>query len=211
MNNQTQPQVNLRRKDGAEWERCVFAEVLIPDVPNVFGDLWSRAAIRECAYEFMRRGFGIDVEHDNVDVNAAGALALGGGAYVIESFIVREGDPDFIEGSWVIGMKVVDDDLWERILSNEINGYSYEATVSFLPAILADSDDGTRTGYTEPDPYDGHRHAFAVLVDANNRPLSGGTDEVDGHSHTISTHTVTDETDGHSHRFNLVTGKAKAS
>lgn len=200
--------IHLQRRDGVEWERCVFAEVLIPGVANVFGDYWSAAAIRECAYEFMRRGFGIDVEHDNVDVNAAGLVAMGGGAYVIEAFLARPGDPDFIEGSWVIGMHITDDELWDKILNNEINGYSYEATVNFLPAILAEADDGTRTGFTEPDPFDGHRHAFMVLVDADNRPLSGGTDEVDGHSHTITTHTVTDEADGHTHRFNLVTGKA---
>ena len=191
---------HLKRKDGDEWERVVFAEVLIPNVPNVFGDLWSPAAVREAAYEFMRQGYGIDVDHDNVDVS--------GPVHVVESFIVRSGDPDFIEGSWVVAMRVEDDTLWQKILDNEINGYSYEATVNFLAGIFVDeTDDGTRTGYTEPDPYDGHRHAFAVLVDANNRPLSGGTDEVDGHSHTISTHTVTDESDGHSHRFNLVTGK----
>ena len=76
-------------------------------------------------------------------------------------------------------MRITDDELWDKILNNEINGYSYEATVNFLPAILAEADDGTRTGYTEPDPFDGHRHAFMVLVDADNRPLSGGTDEVD--------------------------------
>lgn len=191
---------HLKRKDGDEWERVVFAEVLIPNVPNVFGDLWSPAAVREAAYEFMCQGYGIDVDHDNVDVS--------GPVHVVESFIVRAGDTDFIEGSWVVAMRVEDDTLWQKILDNEINGYSYEATVNFLAGIFVDeTDDGTRTGYTEPDPYDGHRHAFAVLVDANNRPLSGGTDEVDGHSHTISTHTVTDESDGHSHRFNLVTGK----
>jgi hypothetical protein len=191
---------HLKRKDGDEWERVVFAEVLIPNVPNVFGDLWSPAAVREAAYEFMRQGYGIDVDNDNVDVS--------GPVHVVESFIVRAGDTDFIEGSWVVAMRVEDDTLWQKILDNEINGYSYEATVNFLAGIFVDeTDDGTRTGYTEPDPYDGHRHAFAVLVDANNRPLSGGTDEVDGHSHTISTHTVTDESDGHSHRFNLVTGK----
>jgi hypothetical protein len=191
---------NLIRKDGDEWERVVFAEVLIPDVPNVFGDLWSRKAIREAAYEFARAGYGIDVEHDNIDVQ--------GPVHVVETFIARPGDTDFIEGSWVVAMRVDDDTLWGKILNNEINGYSYEAAVAFLGGVFVDaSDDGTRTGFTEPDLEDGHRHAFAVLVDESNRPISGGTDEVDGHSHTISTHTVTDESDGHSHRFNLIKGK----
>lgn len=192
--------VSIKRKDGEEWERVVFAEVLIPDVPNVYGDLWSKKAVREAAYEFLRQGYGIDVDHDNVDVS--------GPVHVVESFIVRPGDEDFIEGSWVVAMRVEDDVLWQKILDNEINGYSYEAMVSFIDGVFVDdTDDGTRTGYTEPDVNDGHKHAFAILVDAENRPLSGGTDEVNGHSHTISNHTVTDEADGHTHRFNIVTGK----
>lgn len=190
----------ISRKDADGWERVVFAEVLIPGVPNVFGDLWTPSAIKEAAYEFARAGYGIDVEHDNNDVT--------GRAYSVESFIVREGDPDFIEGSWVVAMKIEDDELWSKILSNEINGYSYEATVNFLAGTFVDADDdGVRTGQTEPDLHDGHTHTFVVLVDENNRPVEGGTDVVDGHSHTISTHTVTDEAAGHSHRFNLVTGK----
>lgn len=195
--------LSIKRRDGEEWERVVFAEVLIPEVANVFGDYWSAPAIRECAYEFMRVGFGIDVEHDNVDVSQKGT----GGSYMVESFIARPGDPDFIVGAWVVGTKIVDDDMWDRVLNNEINGYSYEALVNFMPALLAISDDGNRIGFTEPDIEDGHVHAFVVLVDENNRPLSGGTEEVNGHSHTITTHTVTDEADGHTHRFNLVTGK----
>lgn len=201
MNKGKRTEVALTRADGKQWERVVFAEVLIPEVANVFGDYWSYEAVKHAAYLFMKNGFGIDVEHDNVNV-------IEEGVYVVESFIVRPGDPDFILGAWVIGMKIEPDDLWQRVLDNELNGFSYEATVNFLQAVLQTEDDGTRIGYTEPDLLDGHRHAFMVLVDDTGRPLYGGTDEVDGHSHTITVHTVTDESDGHSHRFNLVTGKA---
>jgi hypothetical protein len=187
------------RKDAQGWERVVFAEVLIPDTPNVYGDYWTRETIKEAAYMFMREGFGIDVEHDNFDVT--------GPVYVIEFFLARDGDPDFIPGSWVVGMKIEDDQLWERVLNNDLNGYSYEALVSFLSATLQIDDDGVRVGFTEADLTDGHKHAFMVMVDENNRPISGGTDEENGHSHTISGHTVTDETDGHTHRFTLVIGK----
>lgn len=188
----------VRSEDG--WDRLVFAEVLVPDVPNVFNDYWTKDAIRRAAYMFMMRGFGIDVEHDNVDI-------MGGGAYVIESFIARPGDPDFIEGSWVVGMHITDDTLWQDVLDGKINGFSYEASVEFFSAVLEVTDDGVRTGVTEPDPFDGHTHHFMVLVDETNRPVSGGTSEELGHSHTISTHTVTDETDDHVHRYNLVQGK----
>lgn len=189
----------VRRADAREWERVVFAEVLIPGTPNVFGDYWTPEGIKEAAYLFATTGYGIDVEHDNLDVS--------GQVTVVENFLVRPGDPDFILDSWVVGMRIDDDVLWQKVLDNELNGFSFEATLAFLEAVYVDSDDGTRTGFTEPSLEDGHRHAYAVLVDADNRPISGGTDEVNGHSHKISTHTVTDSADGHSHRFNLVKGK----
>lgn len=186
------------RADKPEWEQVVFAEVLIPETPNVYGDYWTKDAIREAAYLFMREGFGIDIDHDNVDMS--------GPIYVVETFIAREGDPDFITGSWVVAMKIEDAEVWQRILDNEINGYSYEAMIAFLSATLKMEDDGVRTGMTEPDLVDDHRHAFMVMVDEANRPISGGTDEVNGHSHPISVHTVTDEALGHTHRYNLVSG-----
>lgn len=193
--------MTLRIRNDTEWERVVFAEVLIPDVPNVFNDYWTKDSIRQAAYAFMQQGFGIDVEHDNVDVT-------GVGAFVVETFIARAGDPDgFIEGSWVVGMKITDDNIWQDVLDNKINGYSYEALVEFLSAFITYVDDGIRQGVTEPDPEDGHVHEFVVMVDESNRPKDGGTSVTNGHSHTISSHTVTDEADGHVHRYNLVQGK----
>jgi hypothetical protein len=173
--------------------------VLVPDTPNVFGDLWTREAIKEAAYTFMQDGFGIDVEHDNID-------GSGEDFYIVETFLVRKGDPDFIEGAWVVALKIVNADIWQKILDNELNGYSYEAVVAFLSGTLKMADDGVRTGYTEADLTDGHTHAFMVVVDNTNRPVSGGTDEVNGHSHIISTHTVTNEAYGHTHRYNIVSG-----
>lgn len=187
------------RADSPDWEQVVFAEVLVPETPNVYGDYWTEAAIREAAYAFMRDGFGIDIEHDNIDRT--------GPIYVVETFIAREGDPHFIKGSWVVGMKIEDADLWQKVLDNEINGYSYEALLSFLTATLHIEDDGVRTGFTEPDLEDGHRHVFMVIVDENGRPTSGGTDEVDGHWHEITSYPVTKEAAGHTHRYNLVSGK----
>ncbi len=178
-----------------------MAEVLVPDFPNVFNDYWTRENIKHAAYTFLMTGFGIDVEHSQKDITGA--------VYVVESFIARAGDPDFIEGAWVVGMYIADDALWAGVLSGEINGYSYEALVSFLSATFEVVDDGIRQGVTEPDPYDGHTHEFMVLVDITNRPVKngGGTSETNGHAHTITTHTVTDESAGHTHRYNLVLGE----
>jgi hypothetical protein len=193
-------EVRLHARADQQWERIVYAEVLIPETPNVYNDYWTKEAVKEFAYGFMRDGFGVDVEHDEVDIIDK--------VYPVESFIVRPGDPDFIEGAWVIGMKIEDDQLWQDVLDNNINGFSYKALVYFLDATLATLDSGVRTGVTEPVAGgDGHIHSFMVIVGTDNRPISGGTDEVNGHSHTISVHTVTDISGGHSHRFNMVSGK----
>lgn len=192
------PKTVVRSDDG--WDRLVYAEVLVPHVANVYGDYWTESNIMEAAHMFMRIGFGIDVEHDNKDI-------LGGKAFVVESFIARENDPDFIVGSWVVGMYIADDALWQDVLDGKINGFSYEAVVEFLSAVIEVEDDGTRRGITEPSTEDGHVHHFLVLVGPDNRPTGGGTDVVNGHAHIISGHTVTEEAEGHVHRYNLVLGK----
>jgi len=194
------------REDPKVFECVVFAEVLIPEVRNVCGDFWTRENIKDAAYKFMMQGFGIDIEHDKVDVNGADV-------FVVESFIARPGDPDFIEGSWVVASKIVNPALFQQVLDGNINGYSYEALLGFSPITLETNDDGVRMGDTEPDPFDGHTHFFTVIVDDNNRPISGGTTVDMGHSHNILTHTVTENAstmDGysHNHRYNLVTGVA---
>lgn len=187
------------RKDSSQWEQVVFAEVIVPEMANVYGDYWTEDAIKDAAYMYARKGFKIDLEHDNVDISDK--------VTVVEFFIVRDNDPDFIKGSWVVGMHIEDDAIWQAVLSGEVNGYSYEAMVEPMPATLVTTDDGVRQGTTEPDTTDGHTHDFIVLVGSDNRPIDGGTTENNGHSHQISVSTVTDEAQGHVHRYNLVTGK----
>ena len=187
------------KRDG--WDRVVGGEVIVPGTANVFGDFWTSRDVVCAAYKFMIDGFLIDLEHDNV--------SLGSKAYVVESFIAREGDPTFIPGSWVIYMYINDDDLWSKVLSGEINGFSYEAEVYMQKATLSVDLPDTVQGVTEPSTEDGHVHEFTIFLGDDLRPVSGGTTEVDGHSHTISTHTITDQSEGHVHRYNIVQGVMK--
>lgn len=185
-----------------EWERVCYAEILVPDIPNVFGDINTRETIREFAYEFALQGYGIDVEHDNVDIN-------GHGSVVVESFIARKNDPDFIEGSWVVGMKVLDDALWQQVLAGVINGFSFEAECSMFPVVFQNLANRQVVGVTEPDPLDGHTHSFLVILSPLNRPISGGTGNTNGHVHAIVTHTTTESSENlagkvHNHRYQVI-------
>ena len=185
------------KKDENGYERLVFAEVLIPDTPNVYGDFHTKESIRQFAYGFMIQSFELDIEHDNEEWY--------GKLHVVESFIARSGDPDFIEGSWVVGMYIPDDDLWARVLSNDLNGFSWDAFISYSEATINLPGRRIRVGFTEPGGTDGHTHSFFVVVDDDGRPALGGTSFVSGHTHSVSSHTKTDENLGHSHLYNYVT------
>lgn len=184
-------------KDG--FERIVFAEVLVPDTVNVAGDFHTKQSIRDFAYGFMISGFDIDINHNGV--NRSDHIK------VVESFIAREGDKDFIEGAWVVGMFVGADDVWQDILDGKLNGYSYEALVKSKEIEVVVPTVNYRYGETEEDPVDGHTHQFFVLLDSNGRVVQGSTTENCGHSHEIVCNAVTGSAFGHCHNFNYLKGK----
>lgn len=191
----------IQRYDG-EFERVCYAELLIPDTPNHYGDITTREMVREFAYEFARQGYGVDVNHDGVNVQGTELV-------IVESFITRPGDPDFIEGSWVVGMKILSDDLWNQVLAGTLNGFSFEAECYMTPILIQNLKNRQVTGETEPDLIDGHTHPYLVLLDPLNNPISGGTGETNGHSHRITTHTVTGVARAfggvnHSHRYQVI-------
>jgi hypothetical protein len=182
------------------FDQVVMGEVLIPNIPNSYGDVYTPEAIREFAYAYAKAGLNTniinDIEHDLVDVT--------GQVYVVESFIARASDPDFIEGSWVIAMHIVDKELFQQVIDGTINGFSYEAGCYLQEVQIENLRSRLITGTTSPDLLDGHTHAYIVTVDALNKPVSGSTSETNGHTHAIARHTVTEYTDGHNHRFNVI-------
>lgn len=194
--------------DAPDFERVVMAEVIVPDVPNTYADIYSPEAVKEFAYEYARQGYGIDQQHDQNDLPISDV-------FVCESFIARKGDPDFLEGSWVVGMKILSDDLWAKVLSGEINGYSIDALCSVLPVTVQNLRNRQIVGVTEPDPIDGHTHEYVIFVNALNHPISGGTAITNGHAHTITTHTRTGAAQNslgrkHSHRFHVLTSEGES-
>ncbi len=181
--------------------RIVWAEVYAPNRPDSDGEYMDEEGIRKMAYDFMRnmRLDRIDQNHDNETVP---------GATVVESFIARKGDPDFIEGAWVVGVHVPDDETWDKIQSGEINGFSIEANVVKEPKEVILDLPPVITGKTMKaegkDYEDDHTHTFYVAYDGEGRFIGGRTDEAKGHIHLIKRGTVTEETLGHKHRFSHI-------
>jgi len=201
-------------KKADEKLQIAYAEVYAPDFPDAHGDFMVAEEIRKMAHDFLRKGLtsSVDVEHDNEeDANNCA---------IVESFIAREGDPDFIPGSWVCGAHVPDLEIWDQIMKGEINGFSMagvgmqtEKTVLLtIPSVIQ--------GLTSEDESDGHWHAFEVRFDDANGNFQGGQtlatfpSTADDHQHLIKRGTVTEpggESDNpHSHRFSFIEGLESA-
>lgn len=186
------PSMQVPIKKAEEDQHLVFGVVYAPNVPDSDGEFMDSETIRKMSYDFMAsmRLDKIDTQHTNELVD---------GARVIESFIVRKGDPDFPEGAWVVGVHVPDEITWQKIKSQEINGFSIEAYVHKeqvevemeLPVVLEGKT------YKSED----HEHLFYVSYDENGKFLGGRTSVENGHYHSIRKGTLTEETNGHSHRF----------
>lgn len=195
------------RRDDSPWEQYVLCALLVPDVPNVYGDIYTKEAIKEFAQVFAAQGYGLDINHEQEDVTNTKLL-------LVESFIVRKGDPDFIEGSWVVGIKVLDSVIWNAVLTGELNGLSYEAEVLMTPVLIQNLRNRQVSGATSPDPVDGHTHTFLVIIDGLNQPISGGTGVTNGHSHRIVQHTVTvsapdNQGRTHNHRYQVIANEGE--
>ncbi len=189
------PVVSLKKFD--DELQIVWGEVYIPDIPDSQGDFMTAEEIRKMAYDFVKTDGSlkkIDVNHDNTLC----------GCQVVETFIVREDDPTFIEDAWVVGIHVPDDKLWQAIKSGEYNGLSMQAlamrkegeVILDIPPIIV--------GKTDDDA--GHEHEFEVNFNGEGEFLGGTTKEAAGHKHKIKKGTSTETAHGHSHRFSFVEG-----
>lgn len=177
-------------------QRIVTAEVYAPFVMDTYGEYMRPEDIEEMAHRFMALDLSnvIDVNHDNVFTSCV----------VLESYIAKKGDPVFTEGAWVLSIHIPDDELWSRVRSGDLNGFSFEAMVKPETDIVEVSTIRDHVGRTENSKEVDHEHIFFIQVNESGRIVGGVTAPAeDGHTHKILRGTVTEEVDGHTHRFSL--------
>ena len=132
--------MNLKLSAEDEERRMVYGAVLIPDklilrtdkkTNEPFYITFPSETIRASAYAYMKQGN----QHNHTFMHEFNVQ----GATVVESWI-KEGDSDkSVElgmqlpvGSWIVGVKVDNDELWQRIKSGEVKGFSVEAVYDFF-------------------------------------------------------------------------------
>lgn len=187
--------VSVKKIDAEQ--QLVYGEVYAPGFPDSQGDFMTAESIQRMAHEFLRKGLvdKIDLHHTQVE----------SGCYVVESFIARADDPDFIPGSWVLGVKVPDPEVWALVKSGELNGFSFDGEGYRVETVLEIDMPDAIEGETVEER--GHVHTFVVRYDQEGNFLGGVTGPgPDGHVHKILRGTVTETTDDHAHRFSFVEG-----
>jgi hypothetical protein len=185
-------------KKADEMLQVVYGEVYTPYVLDSDKDFMTEEAVMRMAHLFMILGLNdkVDREHDNVLT----------GSYVVESWVAREGDPDFLQGAWVVGIKL-DDESWAEYLKGEINGFSFQAINEHIKTHLVMYMPEYIVGDTSVD--DGHMHKFKVFFDEDGNYMGGSTDyhtDENGvkHRHLIRRGTKTEDAEGHGHVFVFV-------
>lgn len=173
-------------------QQIVYGMVYEPNVLDTWGEMMLPSDVELMAHRFMQSvklSESIDRQHDNVATTC----------YPIESFIARKGDPDYPEGSWVLGVKIVDPAIWDQVKRGELNGFSYQCMVRKIPAVVEVEIDPIVTGAVEE--VEDHTHLFYAEINEAGVVVRGRTSTVNGHYHDILGGTVTEEVSGHSHRF----------
>lgn len=182
--------------------QILYAEVYVPDIPDSQGDFATVDEVRKMAHRFLASGRvgKIDRQHDNKET----------GSIVVESFVAREGDPDFIIDAWVVGIHVPDKALWKDVKDHKINGLSFEGFVHKRPRVIeleipSKIEGVTKIGADE-EPHD---HKFVVRFDEKGNFLGGRAMPGEGaanHPHVIRNASVTEEggVDKHKHRYGFL-------
>ncbi len=112
-------------------QRVVRGVVLEPDVVDAQDDMMTSGEIEKAAHGFMvevQRGNGaIDADHDEVPADAV----------VVESFLAPvefvEGDQTIRKGSWVLAVKVFDEELWLSVKSGDRTAFSIHGRAERVP------------------------------------------------------------------------------
>jgi len=104
------------KKDSAK--QIVYGIVFEPDFEDAHGEYVAKEDIEEAAHLYMAKYQKVRRSHQELLKNA----------YIVESYIAPI-DMDFRdltikEGTWIVAMKVEDDELWRQIESGEIKGFS---------------------------------------------------------------------------------------
>lgn len=101
-------------------ERYVLGVVLSPETEDSQGDVYSAAEVRKAAHGFMEHAGVLGKQHrEVVDRDKLRVLE----SYIAPADFEQDGEK-VLKGTWLLGIRVVDDSLWNGIKKGEFTGFS---------------------------------------------------------------------------------------
>ncbi len=178
-------------------KRLVIAEVYSPLDVDSQGEAMTAEEIEKAAHLFLSKGLV-----DNIDESHSREKT---GCVIVESFIVDKNDSrGLTEGAWAVCVHVAPDDLWQKVKSGELNGFSFSGSCSrmVVPTYVEMPVNGRgeteeSTGGVLPP----HKHFVEVKFDSDGKIIPTTTQEFLSHTHRVSKATATESSFGHSHRL----------
>jgi hypothetical protein len=185
--NVTFSEIDLKRQ-------TVHGAVLYPNAVAKRKYVIDDENIREAAYNFLQLDLTkvIDTNHNRIP----------NGSKVVESYIVKSDDDIYPKGTWVLGVKITDPIIWQKIVKGDLTGFSIEFTANASVQEYEIIYNNLIVGETKD--HDGHTHAFVMEIDDTGKVIKGYTSEDNGHSHLINYTSETEKELEHSHRIAIV-------
>ena len=109
-------------------ERYVLGIVLEPEVVDAQGDIYSADEIRAAAHRFMEEFGGLGLMH---------RLRVNDQVKVLESYLAPTdftiGELTVRKGTWMLAVRVLSDELWDRVKSGDLTGFSIGGSARRVP------------------------------------------------------------------------------
>jgi len=115
-------------------ERYVLGVVLEPEVVDAQGDIYSPEEVRQAAHRFMEEFGGLGLMH---------RFRVNGQVKVLESYLAPAdfefGDTKVRKGTWLLAVRILSDELWDRIKDGQLTGFSIGGSARRVPENATDS------------------------------------------------------------------------
>jgi hypothetical protein len=100
-------------------ERYVLGIVLEPDVVDSQKDFYGAEDVRKAAHAYMENAAQLGTQHSEI---------VTGKLKILETYLApvdfEIGEEKVKKGSWVMGIRVVDDELWTSVKKGDYTGFS---------------------------------------------------------------------------------------
>jgi hypothetical protein len=100
-------------------ERFVLGIVLVPEERDSQGDIYSHDEVRKAAHEYMEKAGHLGKQHSEI---------VTGKLKILETFVApaefTQDEVTIAKGTWLMGIRVVDDELWSDVKKGAFTGFS---------------------------------------------------------------------------------------